>query len=394
MSSPSLEVHGELSAKPVTPWPTVLLTALLPAVIIGIIVLAFSWPTVTSEPKSIPLMVAGPQQQATQIEQSLEQAQPELFEIVRGDDRDAAVEALETREVYGAIVVGQPVEVLSASANNAATGQILNRVGQQLGQQTGAPVTQTDLIPFSPSDPNGAGLGVLSLPMVMGGLIGGILIGLQVIGGGRRIVAVLVYGAVAGLAVTALGGPVLDILQGPFGVTWLALSLSFTAMSATVAGLITLLRVPGIPIAALLFMFFANPISGTNSPKEFLPGPWGEIGQHLPPGAISTLVRDLSYFPEADTTRQWLVLAAWALLGVVLIVIGLASERRTVSRGRHAAHARRGPSEVSGASDAPGAQAASGTSGSSSSSRSTGDTRSSGAGASGAPAHRATAGTR
>lgn len=184
MSSPSLEVHGELRAEPVTPWPRVLLTALLPAVIIAVIVLAFSWPTVTSEPKSIPLMVAGPQQQAEQIDQGLEQAQPELFDIVRGDDRDAAVEALETREVYGAIVLGQPVEMLSASANSAATGQILNRVGQQLAQQSGAPVTQTDLIPFSPSDPNGAGPGVLSLPMVMGGLIGGIVIGLQVIGGG------------------------------------------------------------------------------------------------------------------------------------------------------------------------------------------------------------------
>ena len=49
-------------------------------------------------------------------------------------------------------------------------------------------VSQTDLIPFSENDPNGAGLGVLSFPMVMGGLAGGIVIGLQVIGGGRKIV--------------------------------------------------------------------------------------------------------------------------------------------------------------------------------------------------------------
>lgn len=183
-------------------------------------------------------------------------------------------------------------------------------------------------------------------------------------------VAVLVYGAVAGLAVTILGGPVLEILQGGFGQSWLAIGLSFTAMSATVAGLITVLRVTGIPLAALLFMFFANPLSGTNSPKEFLPGPWGEIGQYLPPGAISTLVRDLSYFPEADTTRQWLVLAAWALLGVVLIGIGLASERRTVTRGRHAAEPRRNRTEDTGSFGAAGSStvSASGTSGTSRSS--------------------------
>ena len=332
MSSPSLEVHGQLSAKPVTPWPKVLITALMSAVIISIIVLAFSWPTVTSVPKSIPLMIAGPEQQAEMVQDQLEDAQPDLFDVTTGDDRDAAVEAIEHRDVYGAIVIGQPVEVISASANNAATGQILHRAGEQLGQKSGMPVTQTDLIPFSENDPNGAGLGVLSFPMVMGGLAGGIVIGLQVVGGGRKIVAVLVYGVLAGFAVTALGGPLLDVFQREFELTWLAVGLAFAAMSATVAGLVTLLRTPGIPVAALLFMFFANPIYGTNSPKEFRPGPWGEIGQFLPPGTISTLIRDISYFPEADTTMQWLVLSGWLVLGIVLIGIGLASERRAVRR--------------------------------------------------------------
>ncbi|MFF0973596.1 UNVERIFIED_CONTAM: ABC transporter permease [Kocuria sp. CPCC 205295] len=315
MSSPSLEVHGQLSAKPVTPWPKVLITALMSAVITSIIVLAFSWPTVTSVPKSIPLMIAGPEQQAEMVQDQLEDAQPDLFDVTTGDDRDAAVEAIEHRDVYGAVVIGQPVEVISASANNAATGQILHRAGEQLGQKSGMPGTQTDLIPFSENDPNGAGLGVLSFPMVMGGLAGGIVIGLQVVGGGRKIVAVLVYGVLAGFAVTALGRPLLDIFQREFELTWLAVGLAFAAMSATVAGLVTLLRTPGIPMAAVLFMFFASPISGTNTPKEFLPGPWGEIGQFLPPGAISTLIRDISYFPEADTTMQWPVLSGWLALG-------------------------------------------------------------------------------
>ncbi|WP_157796648.1 hypothetical protein [Kocuria palustris] len=111
------------------------------------------------------------------VQDQLEDAQPDLFDITTGEDRDAAVEAIEQRDVYGAIVIGRPAEVISASANNAATGQILQRVGEQLGEQTGMPVTQTDLIPFSENDPNGAGLGVLAFPMVMGGLAGGIVIG-------------------------------------------------------------------------------------------------------------------------------------------------------------------------------------------------------------------------
>lgn len=197
--------------------------------VISIIVLAFSWPTVTSEPKEIPLMIAGPEQQVEMALDQLEDAQADLFDITTGEDRDTAVEAIEHRDVYGAIVIGRPAEVISASANNAATGQILQRVGEQ----TGMPVTQTDLIPFSENDPNGAGLSVLAFPMVMGGLAGGIVIGLMVIGGGRKVVAVLVHAVLAGFAVTALGGPLLKVFQREFELTWLAVGLAFAAMSAT-----------------------------------------------------------------------------------------------------------------------------------------------------------------
>ena len=40
------------------------------------------------------------------------------------------------------------------------------------------------------------------------------------------------------------------------------------------------------------------------------------------PGASVTLLRDLSYFPEAKATMPWLVLAGWALVGVVLMLAG------------------------------------------------------------------------
>lgn len=67
--------------------------------VISIIVLAFSWPTVTSEPKEIPLMITGPEQQVEMVQDQLEDAQPDLFDITTGEDRDAAVEAIEQRDV-------------------------------------------------------------------------------------------------------------------------------------------------------------------------------------------------------------------------------------------------------------------------------------------------------
>ncbi|MFS0792493.1 hypothetical protein [Microbacterium sp. 1P10AE] len=48
------------------------------------------------------------------------------------------------------------------------------------------------------------------------------------------------------------------------------------------------------------------------------------------PGASATLIRDLSYFPAADTTQPWLVLTAWAVVGLVLSAIGHWRSREVV----------------------------------------------------------------
>lgn len=48
------------------------------------------------------------------------------------------------------------------------------------------------------------------------------------------------------------------------------------------------------------------------------------------PGASASLIRDLGFFPAADTTQPRLVLAAWALVGVVVSAIGPWRSREVV----------------------------------------------------------------
>ncbi|MDN6605244.1 hypothetical protein [Brevibacterium sp.] len=62
--------------------------------------------------------------------------------------------------------------------------------------------------------------------------------------------------------------------------------------------------------------------SAMEAPKEFLAGSWGDIGQFFVPGASGTLLRDLSYFPDAPMAMQWWVLIGWLALGIVLMLIG------------------------------------------------------------------------
>ena len=99
-------------------------------------------------------------------------------------------------------------------------------------------------------------------------------------------------------------------------------AIALTALSGTtlIAGLNTLLGRLGLPLGVFFLLLFANPLAGFAMPAAFYPGPWGEIGQWLAPGAAATLLKAHSYFPHQEVQTAWLTLAAWAAVGVLLLV--------------------------------------------------------------------------
>lgn len=351
--------------------------ALAAAAVVCIVLLAFAWPSITSDPHGLPVGVVGQAEQVDQVKEQIADQSDGAIELLGFDDREAAVEAIKHREVYGAIVLGEqqpgtftPPEVLIATAANSAVAQMLQ--GMANGMQTqltakvntgveqqvqqlldtlravmsgqapmAAPGTApgaaqlpetfampdtrvaiTDIAPFSEEDPRGAGLTAASLPLVMGGMIGAMIISTAIHGSRRRFVALVVYTVTAGLALSAILEGWFGALQGNYALNALAITLSIGAISATIVGLRSVLGYAGLGVGAVLMFFFANPISGSALPPEFLVGSWGAIGQWFPPGASQTLLRTLSYFPDASTTFPWLVLSGWALFGLLLIWIG------------------------------------------------------------------------
>ncbi|MFE5671227.1 hypothetical protein ACFQ58_06390 [Agromyces sp. NPDC056523] len=345
------------------------------ALVVGIIVLAFAWPAVTAEPKDLPVAVAGPDASVEQVESRVADQAEGAIALERVDDRDAAVAAIEQREAYGAIILGDAPtdapEVLVASAASPAVAQMLRGMAAELqqgitdqmreqlptqlqsvleeavrtavqaalaqasGQAPATPpaapsvpelpsvtVTVTDVVPLADTDPRGTGLTAAMFPIVLGGMLGGIVISLTIIGALRRIVAVLVYAVAAGLVLAGILQGWFGALQGEFWLNSAAIALALTAIAAPIIGFAALIGRAGIAVGVVTFMLVANPISAAAIPVEFLPVPWGAVGQWFPPGAAATLLRDLSYFPDADMTFPWLVLAAWALGGILLALLG------------------------------------------------------------------------
>ncbi len=192
---------------------------------LSIILLAFLWPTITSSVTSLPIAIAGPSAQVDLLSAALDEKSPDTFEIATVDDRQAAVDLIETRQAYGAIVLGAEPEVLTASAASAPVAQILAGLAPTLAAQLNAaaaaqgihlpaPITvaTTDVVPLASTDERGVGFAASSFPLLLGGLLGGVAISLAIVGARRRMTATLVYAVVGGLAVTG-------ILQGWFG--WL-----------------------------------------------------------------------------------------------------------------------------------------------------------------------------
>ncbi|MEO8263002.1 MAG: hypothetical protein ABI566_10580 [Pseudolysinimonas sp.] len=314
-----------------TPWARVVAIPIALTVAVSVILLAFLWPALTSEPRDLPIAVSGPSAQVGQLVAGIEQNADGVFDISTVDDRDAAVAAIEHREAYGAIVLGQQPEVLTSSAASPVAAQALAGVAAQLQAQLQTPVTVTDVVPLAATDERGVGLASAVLPLVIGGLLGGILTTLLLVGKSRRIVALALYAAFAGAALTGILQGWLGVLQGSYVANAAAIALAMFAIGATVGGLASLIGRPGLAVGAVTFVLFAVPLASAAAPVEFLAAPWGAVGQWFPPGAGATLLRDLSYFPDADAVFPWLVLAAWAIVGAGLVLAGRALDRSPAS---------------------------------------------------------------
>lgn len=353
-------------------WIKVISTSLLASLIVAIVILAFTWPTKTMEAKNLPVSIAGPEVTVSQFEQSLKDRGIETFELKQASSREDAENQIKQRETYGAIVFteGAAPEVLTAPAANAAATQMLNGVATQLnaqiqqkalaaktealtqavqaggeqGAQAAAQLEQmkaeaekasamtvktTAVVPLSESDSSGSGIAISAFPLVIGGILGGSFSALRVNGTWRRFATAALYAVIGGALTALILNVWFGLIPGDFATLWAAFSATYLATASFIVGVSALASpMAGLGVGAVITMFIGNPISGATMPSAFLPGAWGAIGQMMVPGASSTLLRSIAYFPEAATSGQWLVLGSWIACGLLAGVIGWALKER------------------------------------------------------------------
>ena len=299
---------------------------IIPAAV-ALILTLFAWPQARLEPRDVPIGVVGGEQEASGLEDQL--AVEGDFDVQAYADEESAREAIEDRDIYGAFVPSPDgLTVLTASAGSPLIAQALTQVAQASSEAAApaeaAPAAEVvDVVPADPDDPRGSAFNSSVLPLLIGGLLTGVLVAETITPPGLRQIGALIFAsALAGLAAVLIAQAWLGILEGGWLANAAVLSLMVLAIASVVAGLMALTGPIGIGVAALLMVLLGNPWSGLGTAPELLPRPVGDIGQLLPPAAGGQALRDTAFFDGAALTGHLAVLLVWIAIGFALISVG------------------------------------------------------------------------
>ena len=318
------------------------------ALVIGVLLLQFGFvlsyvgafhaPT----PRDIPLAVVAPSGApagtADSVVERLDGLDGDPLDARSAASEDDARRLLADREVDGVLLVGadDADTLLVAGAEGGAVSSALTEVLTRADAAQQRTLTTTDALPAAAGDARGLSAFYLAVGWVVGGYLVAAIIGVSAgsrpltrARGAVRLGALAVYGIVSGIGGALITGPVL----GVFDDHLLALA-AFGALLVVAVGAVTMaLQVwtglIGIGLAILLFVVLGNPSAGGAYPAPLLPPFWSAIGPWLPPGAGTDAVRGIVYFDGAGAGQAVLVLAAYALVGLVATLAGSGRVQRS-----------------------------------------------------------------
>jgi hypothetical protein len=291
----------------------------------AVIILMFLGALHSPEPNDVTVALVGPEDQTSVVGTRLEAAAPGAFDIEYVENEDVARDDIRELEATAAFVPG-PSEsrLLLAGASGAMSQNALTAIFGQAADAGGSELVVEDLVPL----PSGDRVGLSSFLLTMGTLVPSLaMAALVTLGGGRDVSPRIQLAAVAvGTGLLALTGavvadPVLGALEGNFGGVFGALWL----LSFSVAGMALALRrfigPAGLGLTLLAFMIAGMPTAGGAVGPSFIPEGFQVFTLATPTGEAVPLLRKLVYFDEAPVGLEVGLLAAWAALAVLLLLL-------------------------------------------------------------------------
>jgi hypothetical protein len=291
---------------------------------------AFHSPAPRHVPIAVVLPTGTPAASADALKERLNTLPTDPLSVTVVPTEAEARQRILDRTSDGAIVfmASGPDRLLVASGGGGALSEALTIVTGKIEANQHRTFTVVDVRPASEKDTRGLSPFYLAVGWVVGGYLVAAILGIA--GGAApanrnratiRLAALALYAVVSGLGGALIAGNWLDALPGHLVGLWLIGSMVVFGVGAFTMAMQVLFDVIGIGIAILLFVVLGNPSAGGAYPAPLLPPFWATIGPWLPPGAATNLIRGTVYFDGAETLQSWLVMAAYAIVGVTVALL-------------------------------------------------------------------------
>jgi len=289
---------------------------------------AFHSPT----PHRIPLAVVAPAPESSQVVTKLNLIPSAPLHATAASSLAAARRLIGDEAASAALVINPAAKtdtLLIASADGSSVASAAEQVITAAEASQHRSVAVTDIVPLQRGDYHG----LAGFYLVVGWAVGGYLVAalLGIASGARpattprtlnRLIAFALYAIVSGLAGAIVVGPVLGALTGHLIALWWLGALLVFAVGAVTLAFQTLFGVIGIGVTILFFVILGNPSAGGAYQPALLPPFWRAISSALPNGAATDAVRRIVYFGGYDIGGHLIVLASYAVAGVVIAIIG------------------------------------------------------------------------
>lgn len=243
------------------------------------------------------------------------------FTITTYDSERAARDAIDSRDIDGALVLGPggPKLIVAGAAGDGVTG-VITGVFTQVFAKQGQALTVEVVHPFGSGDPHGLILFFVVLAILIATLIVNALVGL-----GRRagllptVAVVAVFALVAAPVAMGLATWIAGDYGAGFWTATALLALASAALGAVVAGMARLLGRVGVALAALVAVLFDLVASGGPIGSSLLPDAYRWFAPAMPAGQVYSGIRGALYFGNAGVSEPVFVLSLWLLAGLVIL---------------------------------------------------------------------------
>lgn len=220
--------------------------------------------------------------------------------------------------------------IYTAAGAGQSYKTLLTNLGSGLEDQ-GMTVTCDEVAPTTEDDPNASGLSVLALPLAFGGMISAALLSLTMKKRySLRVIRSLSF-SVMQASSSARSSSSASVPSTRTTGNSLILALGIGGTSMFVLGLESLIGYAGLGLGAVLTLFVSNPLSGIATGWQWLPSPWGIIGQYLPIGAAGNAARSVGFFDGAGATHSVVTLIVWVLIGLGFVGLATLKDRKAAS---------------------------------------------------------------